>query len=263
MTVGGPQPQNVSPELERRRQRELAAWQTAHEGPESDLVHNLALKGPELGMLLDLVERYRDRFGFAKAILELGAGQGFACCLVKRLFPTARVVASDLSLDALASAPKWEHVFDVALDGTVPCPSERLPFPDESQDLVFCFQAAHHFVRHRRTLAELSRVLRPGGSALYLHEPACPGWIYPLALRRVTRKRQAVPEDVLRYGELAQLARAAGLRCEVDFYPTVRHRGPAETIYYSMLARLPVLQRLLPCTANFVFVKPDDGPSPP
>lgn len=254
-----PKPENLSPELERRRQLELAAWQTPNEGPESDLVYNLAIKGPELGMLLELLERFRQHFDSAQTILELGAGQGFASCMVKRLFPRGHVIATDLSVDALASAPKWERVFEVALEATVACPSDRLPFPDASQDLVFCFQAAHHFVRHRSTLAEVRRVLRPGGSALYLHEPTCAEWIYPLALRRVTNKRQSVPEDVLRYGKLCRLAGEAGLGCQLDFYPTTRARGAAETIYYTVLARAPRLQRVLPCTANFLFTRPPEG----
>jgi hypothetical protein len=99
-------------------------------------------------------------------------------------------------------------------------------------------------------------VLRPGGTALYLHEPACRRWIYPLAYRRVMRKRPVVPEDVLRYPEIVALAREAGLLADVRFAPTTTYRGPVETIYYLGLAKLPPLQRVLPCTVDFVFTKP-------
>lgn len=44
--------------------------------------------------------------------------------------------------------------------------SELLPFPDESFDLVTCVQAFHYMEDPERTVAEVSRVLRPGGSAL-------------------------------------------------------------------------------------------------
>ena len=41
-----------------------------------------------------------------------------------------------------------------------------LPFPDESFDLVTCVQAFHYMDDPGRAIAEIARVLRPGGSAL-------------------------------------------------------------------------------------------------
>lgn len=44
--------------------------------------------------------------------------------------------------------------------------TEFLPFPDESFDLVTCFEAFHYVRDPQRGAAELWRVLRPGGTAL-------------------------------------------------------------------------------------------------
>lgn len=41
--------------------------------------------------------------------------------------------------------------------------AEALPFPDGSFDLVTSRRAAHHFPNIRRAMAEMARVLRPGG----------------------------------------------------------------------------------------------------
>jgi SAM-dependent methyltransferase len=44
--------------------------------------------------------------------------------------------------------------------------NELLPFPDASFDLVLCVQSFHYMDDPARAVAEIARVLRPGGSAL-------------------------------------------------------------------------------------------------
>ena len=243
-------------DLTRRHELELELWRTSpDERPESDSLANVFNKMQDALIMWELIGRYDADFAAAGDVLELGGGQGWASCLVKRIYPRARVTLTDLSPDAVASAYKWERIFAAELDGATAALSDTIPVPDGSQDLVFCYAAAHHFVTHRRTLTELRRVLRPGGRVLYLHEPACPDYIYPAAVDRVNRKRPEIPEDVLRYAELQRLGRELGMDCEVQFYPSTAHRRPKETLYYAVLGRVPALQRLLPCTANFRFTK--------
>ena len=117
------------------------------------------------------------------------------------------------------------------------------------------FAAAHHFGAHRRTLVELERILRPGGHALYLHEPACRRFIHGAARRRVMAKRPVVPEDVLVPSKLEDLALAAGLSPQVLRAPTTTCRGPVGTMYYYALQRLPILQKVLPCSVDIIFTK--------
>ena len=246
-----------SPELERRQRIEIEFWRDSRtERPESDAVENIVNKAADAAIFLELVDRFRDVFVRARTILEIGAGQGWASCLVKRLFPSAEVTASDISQYAVASVDKWERIYETRLDGVHVCRSYELNEPDSSVDLVFCFAAAHHFVAHRRTLAEIARVLVPGGHALYLYEPSCRAYLHAFARRRVNGNRPDVPEDVLVYDRIVRIARGLGLGCELDFFPSTKRRGPIETLYYAALQRLSPLQRLLPCTINYHFRKP-------
>jgi SAM-dependent methyltransferase len=243
--------------LSERQRIEKEFWRDSPtERPESDALENIVGKMADAEVFLDLVERYRPLFARAGSVLELGGGQGWASCAVKRLVPAARVVATDISPYAVASVRKWEQVYGVRLDGTRHCPSYETGEPPASVDLVFCFAAAHHFAAHRRTVAEVARLLRPGGHCLYLYEPSCRPALHAAAKRRVNRKRPHVPEDVLVYPKLVALARAGGLLAELDFYPSVRRRGPKETLYYWALQQSAALQRLLPCTVNYHFTKP-------
>jgi SAM-dependent methyltransferase len=247
----------MDPEVLRRRALEDDLWRTsATERPDVDSLENLLNKTQDAAVFYEILDGYRSVFGSARSILEIGAGQGWASCIVKRLFPAASVVASDLSAHAVASVPKWERIYGVSIDGARHYPSDALDEPDSSFDLIFCFAAAHHFVRQLSTLAEIRRVLTPGGRALYLYEPSCSSAVYPLALRRVTRKRPEIPEDVLRHDRIRELAAEVGLECTVEFVPSMTRRGPVETVYYALLGRVPRLQRVLPCTANYLLRKP-------
>lgn len=240
-----------------REEREREFWATSpDERPGAFSLGLLTHKMGEARVLLEKLDAFRADFDGATTIVELGAGQAWASCAVAHELGNGHhVVATDIAYDAVVSHQRWAELLDGRPEGVAACRSATLPFRDASVDLVFAFAAAHHFGAQRRTLLEVARVLRPGGRALYLHEPACPPWIYPLAYRRVMRKRPVVPEDVLRYPEIERLAHAAGLTAEVRFAPTTTYRAPVETVYYLALSKLRPLQRVLPCTADFVFTK--------
>ncbi|MGH8728245.1 MAG: class I SAM-dependent methyltransferase, partial [Burkholderiales bacterium] len=61
--------------------------------------------------------------------------------------------------------PVFEGMLDVAAVG------ERLPFSDESFDLVICTQVLNYASDPARVIAEIHRILKPG-AYLYLSAPA-------------------------------------------------------------------------------------------
>jgi SAM-dependent methyltransferase len=214
------------------------------------------VKTADARVFFEKIKAFDAELSTSRRILELGRGQCWASCMVKRTFPQAHVTGTDISEAAIASVDKWEHIYRVKLDATAACRSYETPFDNDSFDLAFAFAAAHHFVRHKATFRELSRILAPGGVVLYLHEPACPSYIHPLAKWRVNAKRPEVPEDVLRLKELCGTARDAGLEADYRFAPSLANRRPKALMYYSVMRKLPFLSRVLPCTADFIFRKP-------
>jgi ubiquinone/menaquinone biosynthesis C-methylase UbiE len=187
-----------APDIAAKQAIEIAFWRDAeNESPESDSVHNIVNKASDAAILLDCIDRHRDKLVANGArVLELGGGQGWASCLYKKLVPSAVVTATDISPYAIASLPKWERVFNTRIDHSYACRSYETTEQDASIDLVFCFAAAHHFLAHKRTLREIHRVLKPGGKAIYFYEPVTPTYLHKLAHRRINRKRPDVPEDV-------------------------------------------------------------------
>ena len=244
-------------ELEVRQKIEIDFWRDSEdESPEADSIHNVINKISEAGVFLDCLNRHQDKLISSNGrVLELGGGQGWASCIYKRMFPGAHVTATDISKYAVMSLPKWERLFEVKVDSSYACTSYEIHERDASLDLIFCFAAGHHFLAHRRTLREVSRVLKPGRRAIYFYEPATPRYLSSLAYWRVNRKRPEVPEDVLIPSKLRKLAQEVALDMSVDYYPTLIKRGPSEILYFFILGRIPLLQRLLPCSVNFIFTK--------
>jgi len=235
---------------------EVEFWRTSPtENPESNAVENILHKCAEARILLGELRMHRVFFAQSSKVLELGAGQAWASALVKREFPHLVTYASDISPYAVRSVHKWEHVFSSKVDRVFACPSNEIPLEDESVDLVFCFQAAHHFRAHRTTLIEIRRVLKSGGVCLYLQEPCSPQFWYPLAYWRVNHKRPEVPEDVIIHRKLAAIAEEIGFSASYNLVPHTMNRGPFETVYYALLGRLKPLQHILPCSADFIFCK--------
>src|SRR5262245_7010215 len=103
----------------------------------------------DAGVFVFCLLPFLDVFKRSASILEIGAGQGWAGCIVKRLCPQARVAVSDISPQALTGLPQWEHIFGVRVDGRFSSRSYQLPLPDGSVECVFCFASAHHFHAHQ------------------------------------------------------------------------------------------------------------------
>lgn len=237
-----------------RESQEIDYWRESEsERPGVDSLDAFTFKMTEARVFLEKMDAYADYFDRARTILELGGGQGWAACMISRQFPGSTVVSTDIARDAVASLSEWERVFKVQLAGAAACRSYEIPLSDASVDLVVVFASAHHFGRHSRTFGELKRVLRPGGHALYLHEPACSDLLYDRALARVNRKRPVVQEDVLRYKHLARVGLRCGLGVEIIHVPSTTNRGAVETVYYLGLQRIPPLQKLLPCSVDIIL----------
>ncbi len=153
--------------------------------------------------------------------LEIGSGTGYFSLNLLQLGTIRRLTATDISPGMLKRLSATAE--GLGLDAeTVATEAERLPFDDESFDVVFGHAVLHHIPDLRRAFAEFHRVLRPGGVAAFAGEPsrygnrlaalpkrasliAAPAW------RGLVRARaRAVPE--------AQQSNGHALESEVDVH---------------------------------------------
>lgn len=108
--------------------------------------------------------------GWARS-LEIGAGTGYFTLNLMRAGKIAQATCSDISPGMLATLRA--NAERLGLDvRTEQVDAERLPFADRSFDLVIGHAVLHHIPDLQRAFAEFSRVLAPGGTALFAGEPS-------------------------------------------------------------------------------------------
>ncbi len=103
--------------------------------------------------------------------LEIGSGTGYFSLNLLQLGLIGRLVATDISPGMLGELAATAKRLGLDLE-TAATDAERLPFQDQSFDLVFGHAVLHHLPALPAALAEFRRVLRPGGTLAFCGEPS-------------------------------------------------------------------------------------------
>jgi SAM-dependent methyltransferase len=202
-----------------------SAWETDAEPYERRNVRALRREGgrawglwriPERTLrLLDAVE--------GQDVLELGCGAAWWSIALAR--DGARVVGLDFSAKRLAQAR--DRMRRARIDfPLVEAAAETLPFPADRFDLVLSDYGATTFSDPLRTIPEVARVLRVGGTLVFAHanpfRTVAENWRADRLERRLLRpyfglralRRGPTTEFQLPFGEWIELFGSAGLRVE-------------------------------------------------
>jgi len=103
--------------------------------------------------------------GPAETVLDLGCGGGIDTILAaRRVGPAGRAIGIDL-LDEMVDR-SWANAREAGVDGWTEFrrgEMEDLPLPDESVDVIISNGVINLSPRKSRVLAEVFRVLKPGG----------------------------------------------------------------------------------------------------
>lgn len=171
------------------------------------VVSTVHAEGDDLEQLVAWAEGGPD-----KVALDVATGGGHTALALAPHY--GRVVASDLTEDMLSTAAAFIRGRGVTNVEFRLADAEDLPFADATFDLVSCRIAPHHFPNVARFVAEVKRVLRPGGiflleDSIVPEEPALGEWLNHVeALRDPTHVRS------LRVAEWHALLTEAGLVAE-------------------------------------------------
>jgi SAM-dependent methyltransferase len=176
-----------------------------------------------------------------EAVLDVACGPGTVTRLAAALSgPAGRVTGCDLSLAMLGIAAGLGSVAGGAAIEYVEAPADRLPVPDASFDVVSCQQGLQFFPDRPAALAEMSRVLRPGGRigvAVWKRIEECPPFaVLAEAIREVAGGELADryaggPWGLPRAGDLRALLERAGfadVRVADRALPVTFEGGPAQ-----------------------------------
>lgn len=143
-------------------------------------------------------------------VLDLGCGTGRLLHRLIQQFPTLQGTGLDLSPEMLRQAQQRQPVHSqlTYIQGN----AEQLPFAEAQFDAVFNTLSFLHYPRPEQVLAEVSRVLKPGGR-FYLVDLTWQPWSENQVLL-------IAPGDVRLYSQQAreQLGQQAGLTCQGHYY---------------------------------------------
>jgi malonyl-CoA O-methyltransferase len=108
-------------------------------------------------------------------VLEVGCGKGRFLRAVRQALPETECVGVDISPALLRHLPKGVRGRRGAL--------EAIPCPDDSFDVVFSIEAIEHSSNREASVAEMTRVARPGGWVVIIDKQqahwgrlSCPPW---------------------------------------------------------------------------------------
>ena len=96
-----------------------------------------------------------------REVLDFGCGSGYGTARIADL--CKRIVGIDISTDAVEYARSKFRADNLEFTAIAPVEQQPLPFADQSFDVVLSFQVIEHVPDVDRYLAEIGRVLRPGG----------------------------------------------------------------------------------------------------
>jgi ubiquinone/menaquinone biosynthesis C-methylase UbiE len=148
-----------------------------------------------LGRALEDLQRMAPDVPKGGVVLDIGTGQGHSLPALAERFQPSHIHALDAEPDfaARCAAMRAACTVPVSLHHAH---AEHIPLADASVDLVLCHQTLHHIVDQPTALAEVFRVLKPGGLLMlaestraYIHS-----WIIRLLFRHPMHVQRSAPE---------------------------------------------------------------------
>lgn len=175
----------------------------------------LALSDPWYQLILDFFARNQIEVG-GRRVLEVGCGLGGLC--LRFAAEGAAVTGVDFSRSALRSAsrlvqkdkPGGPSVRYASAD------AKRLPFADQSFDVVICAETLEHTFAVEASLRELRRVCASGGFVVITVPNSIVAFPFGLLVHALGLDQ---PQVLLSYFKLRRLIQQVGLR-QVDEYGT-------------------------------------------
>lgn len=166
-------------------------------------VYDRAIPPPDPARLAEFLRLPTDGW-----LLDAGGGTGRVASIVRPL--VGRLVISDLSVPMLSQAQAKGIACPVQAE------VERLPFTDEHFDRILVVDALHHFADARLAVAELIRLLKPGGRLL-IEEPDIR--TFPVKLMALAEKVALMQSHFYSPQRISYFVAASGLAA------TIAHDG--------------------------------------
>ena len=145
--------------------REFEAWAPRYDRS----LLNFFMFGPSHRGFLEEIVRWRGTGGQQFDHLDIGCATGSLAVMMGRSPIPARTIGLDMAGRMVREALGKARSAGVAgVAAFVRGDSEHLPFADRSFDAITCSNSFHHYPHQAHAVAEMHRVLRPGGRLMII-----------------------------------------------------------------------------------------------
>jgi demethylmenaquinone methyltransferase/2-methoxy-6-polyprenyl-1,4-benzoquinol methylase len=178
-------------------------------------------------------------------VLDVAGGTAdLSLAFAKRVGPTGQVWLTDIN-HAMLSRGRDRVVDNGFLLPVAQCDAEKLPFPDDYFDVVTVAFGLRNMTHKDQAIAEMRRVLKPGGRLLVLEfskvwKPLAPAYdFYSFKLLPLMGEKVAKDADSYRY-----LAESIRMHPDQESLKTLMEEaGLARVEYFNMTAGVVALHR--------------------
>ena len=169
--------------------------------------------GKHIAICREVGRRYAQRIAGdmpqqPRRVVEVGSSVGFNCLALGERNPEAEVIGLEPDGEACAVGNAMAGDFKLTNTRFLQGVGEHLPFPDQSVDWIICHTVIEHVNDVDACIAEMARVLRPGGC---LHLEA-PNYLWPWEPHLRIVMPPLCPKPLMRL-----LARLQGAGKNVDY----------------------------------------------
>lgn len=150
-----------------------------------------------------------------KSILDVGCASGRMANEVSKIFPRSQITAVDVYKSAIDYGKRtYPHIKFKRAD------AHRLPFGNNTFDLVICYEVIEHLTDPARALKEIKRVIKKNGIALVVMDSGSTlfrivWWISENTVSRVWRGAHLHP---YKHTELERVIKSAGLKITKKYF---------------------------------------------
>ncbi len=178
-------------------------------------------------------------------VLDVAGGTAdLSSAFAKRVGPTGEVWLTDIN-NAMLTRGRDRLLDEGVVSPAAQCDAEKLPFPSDHFDIVTVAFGLRNMTHKDRALAEMRRVLRPGGRLLVLEfskvwEPLGPAYdLYSFKLLPWLGKKIADDADSYRY-----LAESIRMHPDQDTLKGMMEQAGLERVeYFNLTAGVVALHR--------------------
>lgn len=141
---------------------DIAAWNDKGSGRIEHTYKSKAILQNKEPRIRDFKDHSKN-IDFHGRVLEIGGGVCWASLIIKSMYPSCKVYATDIAFSALLKAKEIAETLSIKIDKYMAVDVQSSPFPNDYFDVIIGMEVLHHIPNLLKGLTEIHRILKSNG----------------------------------------------------------------------------------------------------